>query len=134
MYSSLESNVNVFSSCCSVSEKDISELMSPSPSKTYAHDPLPTRLLKECIDLVTPTITTLINLSLLPEVVPGEWKDAIILSGLKKRDSVLIFENYRPISNLPFLPKICEKVVVSQRTNHLLINKIMEPFQSVRKL
>ena len=51
----------------------------------------------------------------------------------KKKDSALIHENYRPISKIPFLSNIWEKVVTSQLTNHLLENILMEPFQSAYK-
>ena len=39
-------------------------------------------------------------------------------------------ENYRPISNLPFLSKILEKVVLHQRVSHLQANNLSNPFQS----
>ena len=39
-------------------------------------------------------------------------------------------QNYRPISNLAFVSKICEKTVAVQFTNHLRKNSLMEPFQS----
>ena len=41
-------------------------------------------------------------------------------------------KNYHPIhvSNLPFISKLCEKVVTKQSTDHLLRNNLMEPFQS----
>ncbi|KAJ0000369.1 hypothetical protein NQD34_012211 [Periophthalmus magnuspinnatus] len=38
--------------------------------------------------------------------------------------------NYRPISNLPFLAKILEKVVSSQLHHHLKSNNLYEKFQS----
>ena len=133
MYSFLVSDLNEPPSFCSVPERYVFGLMSSFPSKTCDLDPLPTRLLKECTDFVTPAITTLINLSLLTGVVPDEWKDSLILPGLKKRDFALIHENYCPIFNLPIVSNVCKKVVTSQITNHLLANKLMEPFQSAYK-
>ncbi len=38
--------------------------------------------------------------------------------------------NYRPISNLPFLAKVLERVVMAQLHSHLSLNKLLEPFQS----
>ncbi len=38
--------------------------------------------------------------------------------------------NYRPISNLPFLSKILEQVVASQLRSYLNANGLLEPFQS----
>ena len=39
-------------------------------------------------------------------------------------------KNYRPVSNLPFLSKILEKVVLMQLTNHLTSNQLDHQFQS----
>ncbi len=41
-----------------------------------------------------------------------------------------MMSNYRPISNLPFLAKVLELVVVSQLQTHLYTNSLLEPFQS----
>uniref|UniRef100_A0A3P9L4L3 Reverse transcriptase domain-containing protein n=1 Tax=Oryzias latipes TaxID=8090 RepID=A0A3P9L4L3_ORYLA len=40
------------------------------------------------------------------------------------------FHNLRPISNLPFISKILEKIVASQLSHHLTQNDLFEPFQS----
>ena len=39
-------------------------------------------------------------------------------------------KNYRPVSNLPFLSKVQEKVVLHQLRGHLLSNNLSETFQS----
>ena len=39
-------------------------------------------------------------------------------------------KNYRPVSNLPFLSKVLEKVVLQQLLDHLESNNLLEPFQS----
>ena len=39
-------------------------------------------------------------------------------------------KNYRPISNLPLLTKILEKVVLHKRLSHLQENNLSNPFQS----
>ena len=41
--------------------------------------------------------------------------------------------NYRPVSNLPYLGKITEKVVVSQLTDHINSNNLDQPLQSAYK-
>ena len=45
------------------------------------------------------------------------------------RDKNLL-KNYRPISNLPFLSKILEKVVLHKLLSHLQENNLSNPFQS----
>ena len=108
----------------------LSDLISSCPAKTGDLDPVPTRLLKDCSEQLAPAITSMINLSLSPGTLPSSWKDAIVLPSLKSGKKELIMENYRPISNLPFISKLCEKVVAMQLTDHLLRNNLMEPFQS----
>ena len=71
------------SSFDNVSTETVSELIALAPSKTCALDPIPTRLLKQCTDLLVPTVTNMINFSLSTETVPNEWKDAIVLLTLK---------------------------------------------------
>ena len=39
-------------------------------------------------------------------------------------------KNYRPVSNLPFVSKIVEKVVASRLNTHMAQNSILEPSQS----
>ena len=123
-------NICELSSFDNVPIKTVSDLIASAPSKTCALDPIPTRLLKQCTDLLAPTITSMVNLSLSTGTVPNEWKDAIVLPTLKRKQDILTKENYRPISNFPFVSKICEKTVAVQFSNHLRENCLIEPFQS----
>ena len=45
-----------------------------------------------------------------------------------------LYKNHRPISNLMFLSKCCEKVAASQFISHLRENKLEEIFQSAYKV
>ena len=128
--SSSVQNICELSSFDNVPIKTVSDLIASAPSKTCALDPIPTRLLKQCTDLLAPTITSMINLSLSTGTVPNELKDVIVLPTLKRKQDILTKENYRPISNLPFVSKICEKTVAVQFSNHLRENCLIEPFQS----
>ena len=55
----------------------------------------------------------IINLSLETEVVPTEWKMAKVIP-IFKSSSMAEIDNYRPISILPTLSKILEKMVHKQ--------------------
>ena len=48
----------------------------------------------------------------------------------KKNLDPLAYESYRPISNLPFLGKIQEKVVYNQLCTYLSQNSIFDAYQS----
>ena len=41
-----------------------------------------------------------------------------------------LLKNYRPVSNLPFLSKVLERVVFTQLKTHLETHNLLEPFQS----
>ncbi len=62
--------------------------------------------------------------------MPTSLKKAIIKPMLKKLCLALINKNYRPVSNLAFLSKLIEAVVVLQLVDHLLNNGLMDKFQS----
>ena len=61
----------------------------------------------------------------------GPFKIAVIKPLLKKPTlDPEVLANYRPISNLPFLSKILEKVIANQLCEFLQENNIYEDFQS----
>ena len=82
------------SSFDNVSIETLSKLIALAPSKICALDPIPTCLFKQCTDLPVPTVTNMINFSLSSGTVPNEWKDAIVLPTLKRKQDVLTKENY----------------------------------------
>ena len=120
-----------FSTFTEVSTDEVKEIILSSPPKSCPLDPIPTTLLLKCLDTVLDPITEIINHSLQFGVVPDCYKKAIVTPLLKKQNlDRENLKNYRPVSNLPFLSKILEKVVLKQLKNHLAINNLIEPFQS----
>ncbi len=94
-------------------------------------DPIPSKLLKEVLPEIINPLLAIINSSLSLGYVPKSFKLTVIKPLIKKpqldpKDLV----NYRPISNLPFLSKILEKVTSSQLYFFLEKNYICEDFQS----
>ena len=81
-------------------------------------------------EISTPLLN-LINASLTSGYVPQSFKIAVIKPILKKPNlDPNDLSNYRPISNLPFLSKILEKVVTKQLCSFLQSNSTLEVFQS----
>ena len=120
-----------FTSFEHVSESDVKAIILDSPRKHCELDPLPSSLLLSCIDEIIPVVTTIINQSLDDGIVPESFKNALVKPLLKKPSlDQENFKNYRPVSNLPFLSKILEKVVLKQLLAHLKANNLVEPFQS----
>ncbi len=113
-----------------LSEDDVRKLIQKSPSTTCDLDPLPTDLLKQSLDLLLPSITRIINLSLSNGVFPHQFLCAIVLPLLKKLGLDLIFPSYRPVSNLAFLSKLPERVVAQQFVTYCDDNYLKELLQS----
>ncbi len=84
-------------------------------------------MLPEVID----PLFTIINSSLSLGYIPKTFKLAVIKPFIKKTQlDPKYLVNYRPISNLPFLPKILVKVISSQLYSFLEKNGICEELQS----
>ena len=91
------------------SRGEVREVILSSPDKTCDLDPIPTWLLKKCIDQLLPIITAIINSSMSSGCFPDELKSAIIRPHLKKTNTDADeLMNYRPVSNLHFISKVLE--------------------------
>ena len=111
--------------------EEVTKVILASPSKCCSLDPIPTWLLKDCLPVLSPTITDIINDSLSAGTVPSAMKDASITPILKKNKlDQNELKNYRPISNLSFLSKTQERIVAKQLNDYMSANNIHEPFQS----
>ncbi len=113
---------DTFSSFSLLSESDVKKLILQSKPTSCALDPIPTPLLKECIDIVLPLLTKMVNLSLQTGVFPNEWKLALVLPLIKKFGLELIFNNFRPVSNLSFVSKLVERAALKQEISHVQNN------------
>ena len=101
------------------------------PDKQSATDPIPTRLLKEHVDVLLPFLTALFNRSLSLGVVPSGFKTAYITPRLKKPDlDPADVKSFRPISNLTVLSKLLERLVARQLLDHVSVYKLLPDFQS----
>ena len=91
---------------------------------------MPTKLLMEILDTVRPIITKIINASLDQGTFATSWKSAFIRPMIKKAGLALIANNYRPVSNLPFLSKVLEKAALIQLLEHCKKNDLIPDYQS----
>ena len=116
-----------------MSQEEVMKLIQESKSKSCELDPIPSDLLKYCINEVLPIITEIINTSLTLGIMPDVLKHAVVKPLLKKLDLELMNKNYRPVSNLSFLSKLIEAAVIKQYTAHLFRNGINDVHQSAYK-
>ena len=83
-------------------------------------DPLPTFLIKECIDILLPSITKLVTCSLRERLVLDGFKKAVVTPLIKKALlPVEDLKNYSPVSGLRFIFKLVEPVVARQLVDHI---------------
>ena len=97
-----------------LSVEDICNIISKSSHASCTLDSIPTWLVKSCLDVLAPSITHMVNLSIRHAYIPDDWKSAIVKPLLNKSGLELTYKNFRPVSNLPFISKIVEKAVLSQ--------------------
>ena len=131
---SLISDINQLRTFHPASESEIQHIIQQAPSKSCSLDPVPTWLVKDSLPELLPVITAVVNKSLSSVTVPSSFKDAIVKPLLKKPSLELNeLKNYRPVSNLPFVSKIVERVVVKRLNQHMSDNNLHETYQSAYK-
>ena len=79
-----------------VSQEEVRKIISSSPSKSCSLDPIPTSILKLCLDELTPVLTLVVNTSLEFADFSPELKRAFVLPLLKKGHSWL--RNFKELS------------------------------------
>lgn len=111
-------------------ESEVSDLIkSIDTSKATGADGISPKLVHLAGPAIIPSITKLINLSLSHGVVPKSWKEANVIPLYKKGDRSDI-NNYRPVSILPCLSKILERIVFKHVFNYFRDNNLLTPHQS----
>ena len=100
-----------------------------NPAKSAGIDKIGGRFLKDGAQVFAKPITELCNLSIKLSKFPDKCKIAL-LKPLFKKGSKLEAKNYRPISLLPLVSKIFEKVIHTQTQTYLDKNDILYKFQS----
>ena len=120
-----------FDSFLPIGQDELKKIILTSKPTTCPLDPIPTTLLFECIDVLLPCVHSLINDCLSSGTVPLSFKSAIVKPLLKKPTlDPNNLKHYRPVSNLPFLSKILEKVVLSQLFSYLNEHNLISFSQS----
>ena len=118
-----------------VFEDYVDKIIKSSPTKSFLLDPWPTFLIKECIDILLPSLTKLVNCSLKEGCVPDAFKTAVVIPLIKKENLPSDdLKNYRPVSGLSFISKLVECVVAKQLSEHIHVHNLDNPYQSAYKV
>ena len=99
-------------------------------AKATGLDKISAKLLKECPDLIAESLTLIFNQSLLTGIFPDEWKSARVTPLYKNSGKRNDPTNYRPISVIPVVAKVFERVVYDQLYHYLTENCIISLYQS----
>ena len=104
---------------------DVIKLTRCAPSKQSSLDALPTWLLMECAEVISPFIASFCNASMKNGQVPKARKEVYITPQLKKPTLHSDINNYRLISNLSVPLKlmkkaVCKQLVIYPDTNNLM--------------
>ena len=105
-------------------EKVISNL---NVKKATGVDNISAKIIKACAPVVSIAISNLINISFRSCEFPAGLKRAQVIPLFKKKDP-LNKENYHPVSVLPTLSKVYERVMHNQLTEHF--DRIFNPFHA----
>ena len=106
----------------------LSHLQSLDLKKSTGADGLSARFLKEIAVEITSPLTQLYNISLLTGVFPSDWKHSHI-TPVHKGGPFDDPSNFRPISVVPVLAKILEKIVSIQLSSYLEQQSLLHPHQ-----
>ena len=92
-------------------------------------DKISSRILKDCLPCTLSTITRIVNNSFFTNTFARAWKTAEITPILKCGNPD-VPSNYRPISLLPIVSKITERLVHGQLMEYLIKNNKLAVYQS----
>ena len=105
-----------------VSTEDVKKIIKDLKTNQSAGGEIPTQILKES-EFTLETLENCINQSL---KTTGEFPGSLNLTPIYKNDDPLDKSNYRPVSILPLLSKVYERIIYKQLSQHAeqFLNKI----------
>ena len=102
-----------------VSKDDVrKEIRNLNVKKLSTYSSIPASILKQCVDAYLPYLTDSINYSLRESTFPEELKHSEVIPVYKKLDP-LKKENYRPVSLLPHVSKVFERIIYQQINTYM---------------
>ena len=97
-------------------------------TRSTGSDNISLKYIKDGLLIIAFYLTCIVNTSLVTGIIPNVWKHALV-TPLHKKGDVNDVNNYRPISKLPIMSKILEKIVATQLINYLESNNLLSTSQ-----
>ena len=114
--------------------EEVQKLLFKMNKTTCKLDPFCTSIIMQYPQYFIHVYVYIINLCFSSGVYPTAFKSAIVKPLIKKPTlDCEVLKSYRPISNLPFLSKLTEKVIAQRLVSHMQDTSAVEKFQSAYK-
>ena len=111
-----------------ISEEIIKIVSKFNQNKSPGHDGVGNFIVKKVIYEISGPLTDIFNLSLSTGIVPHQLKVAKVIP-IYKKDDADVFSNYRPVSVLPCLSKILERLVFNRCIDYIDKNNVLNEKQ-----
>ena len=92
--------------------------------KATGIDGIPNRALKDSAELIAPSLTDLLNFSISTKTYSGDFEIVKVAPVFKKGEKADL-NNYRPISVLPTVARVFEKLIYNQLYKFLVDNNLL---------
>ena len=117
-------NKQIHSTFTNIDEIIVKKTINNLPTKnSCGYDDISSKLLNVIAPVIIKPLTLLINQVLHTGIFPDKLKIAKVIPIYKKGDPQL-FENYRPISLLPTISKVLEKIIHKQLSSYFFMNLV----------
>ena len=104
--------------------KSSKKLRTLDMSKANGNGGISSTVLKKCAPELAPVLAKLFQISFDTRTVPSEWKTAHVIA-VPKKGSKHDPSNYRPISLLPIISKVMERIICDQIRGHLCKHRLL---------
>ena len=109
--------------------KVLSLLSKLSKSKATGLDNISAKLLRICADLIADSLLLIVNTSIATGIYPEEWKCSKVVPVFNQEDRA-DFDNYRPISIIPVVANVFERIIYDHLYAYLMANNLLSTHQS----
>ena len=97
-------------------------------SKATGLDRISAKLLRVCLDLIAESFCAIFNRSINTGIFPTDWKCSKVIPLFKKGERRDL-NNYRPISIIPVVAKVFERIIYNQVYAFLVDNNLLTSSQ-----
>ncbi|CAB4024243.1 Hypothetical predicted protein, partial [Paramuricea clavata] len=103
-------------------------LVNLSTTKATGMDKFSAKILQIAAPVIAPSLTEIFNMSIDSDQFPSDWKAARVIPLFKKGQRSML-DNYRPISILPVVSKLMERIMYDQMYEYLNQNNLFSKHQ-----